>query len=101
MVSLTLTQTRGRSPHLSMVRSSCQAQVYRVNIDLLCMSQLERHPKLQYLARLLGELCLGEESNRILVYNCWPMTQWFCEGFLKVSTILLSFSVSQPGPAGN
>jgi hypothetical protein len=42
MVSLTLTQTRGRSPHLSMVRSSCQAQVYRVNIDLLCMSQLER-----------------------------------------------------------
>lgn len=41
-------------------------------------------PKLLYLGYLVGEICLGPEPRRVLVYADWPMSQWLIEGFLKV-----------------
>lgn len=41
-------------------------------------------PKLQYLAGLLGKICLGDEPRRVLIYGDYPMSHWNIEGFVKV-----------------
>jgi hypothetical protein len=44
----------------------------------------ENSPKLQYLAGVLQDACLGDEHERVLIMCGWPMTQWNCEGFTTV-----------------
>lgn len=44
-------------------------------------------PKLLYLGYLVGEICLGPEPRRVLVYADWPMSQWHVEGVLKVCSL--------------
>lgn len=41
-------------------------------------------PKLLYLGRLIGEICLGQEPRRVMIYADWPISQWMVEGMLKV-----------------
>lgn len=41
-------------------------------------------PKKLYLGYLVGEICLGSDRRRVLIYGDWPMSQWDIEGFLKV-----------------
>jgi SNF2-related domain len=42
-------------------------------------------PKLKYIAKLMGEICLNEaDPRRVLCFTDWPMNQWDLEGFLSV-----------------
>jgi len=42
-------------------------------------------PKLKYIAKLMGEICLSEvDPRRVLCFTDWPMNQWDLEGFLSV-----------------
>lgn len=47
----------------------------------------ENSPKLQYLAGVLQDACLGDEHERVLIMCGWPMTQWNCEGFTTVRAL--------------
>ena len=42
-------------------------------------------PKLQYLAKLMNDICLAEtDPGRALIFTDWPVNQWNCQGFLAV-----------------
>lgn len=44
-------------------------------------------PKLLYLAKLMGEICLDEKDpRRTIIFSDWPMAVWNIEGFLTVRT---------------
>lgn len=43
-------------------------------------------PKLKYVAKLMGEICLNEaDPRRVLIFTDWLMNQWNLEGFLGVN----------------
>ena len=42
-------------------------------------------PKLKYVAKLMGEICLDKsDPRRVLVFTDWPINLWNLEGFLGV-----------------
>lgn len=43
-------------------------------------------PKLKYVAKLMGEICLNDtDPRRVMIFTDWPMNQWNLEGILGVS----------------
>jgi len=43
-------------------------------------------PKLKYVAKPMGDICLNEaDPRRVLIFTDWLMNQWNLEGFLGVS----------------
>ena len=52
-------------------------------LEYLCKDS----PKLQYLVKLCGEICLDvQDPRRVLIFTDWPINQWMISGVLKVST---------------
>jgi len=55
-------------------------------------------PKLKYLAKLMGEICLDEKNaRRAIIFSDGPMPLWNIEGFLSVRAQTI---VSPPPLAG-
>jgi hypothetical protein len=89
-------QDKGMSFYFDLTKAERDLPLY---IDRYSMSLYlaKDSPKLMYLAKLMGEICLDEvDPRRALIFTDGPMTLWNTEGFLTVGVETI---VSSPHPS--
>lgn len=75
---------KGMSHYFDLTRPERDLPLYADRFTF-AMYLCKESPKLKYLAKLMGEICLHEtDPRRALIFTDGPMTLWNVEGFLLV-----------------
>jgi hypothetical protein len=89
-------QDKGMSHYFDLTKPERDLPLYADRFTFAVYLSKES-PKLRYLAKLMGEICLNPvQPRRALIFADGPMTLWNIEGFLTVRGWIIAWPTRPP-----